>query len=180
MVPNSPVGLSALTGGEIKLEERLLAAWSNAMHVVFDDGDTALVARLAHALEDLLRAVGVSIEPAHDLALVGIEFANARHTGALVELLNLGPLGHRARIHPQRTRGLRHGELLAPQVVTDLAEGLIVNHGGAPAALTVEPESPDRRCSRARTLVPEACPPLAGQLSSQEAPALGTAVPDRR
>ena len=105
-------------------------AWAHAVHVVLDDADAALEAGLAQALEDLLRAVRMGIEPAHDLGLEGIELAGTRRAGAHPELINLGPLGHRARVKPERARGLRNGEPLAAQVVADLAEGLIVGHGG--------------------------------------------------
>ena len=68
--------------------------------------DAALEAGLAQALEDLLRAVRMGVDPAHDLRLEGIELAGARRTGTRPELINIGPLGHRARVQPERTRGL--------------------------------------------------------------------------
>ena len=110
-------------------------ARADAVHVVLDDADAALEAGLAQALEDLLRAVRVGVEPAHDLGLEGIELAGARNACAHSELLRRGPLGDRARVQCQRTRGLRHAELLATQVVADLAEGLIAAHGGAPVVV---------------------------------------------
>ena len=103
------------------------------MHVVFDNGAPARVARLAQALVDLLVAVRVGIKPAHDLALEGIKLAHALHTGAWVELLHIGPLGHRTNIQSQCTRGLCHAELLSTQVVADLAKRLMVEHGCAPS-----------------------------------------------
>ena len=48
-------------------------------------------------------------------------------------LLSLGPFGDRSYIQSQRTRGLHHAELLAHQVVANLAEGLVVHHCGAPS-----------------------------------------------
>src|SRR3990167_4054655 len=132
MVPYStPVDLRTFACGEIEFEEGLLLARPNAVHVVFDDGDAAFKACLTQSLEDLLRAVRVGIEPAHDLALVRIELAHARHPRAGVELLHARPLGYGSRIQCERTRGLNHAEALAPQVVADLAESLIVEHGGA-------------------------------------------------
>ena len=50
-------------------------ARADAPHVVLDDADAPGLTRLAQALEDLLRAVRVGVEPAHDLALEGIELA---------------------------------------------------------------------------------------------------------
>ena len=58
-------------------------ARADAVHVVLDDADAALEARLAQALEDLLRAVRMGIEPAHDLTLEGVELAGARNARAL-------------------------------------------------------------------------------------------------
>ena len=76
--PFAPVDLGTLARGEVELEEGLLVARADAVHVVLDDADAAVVARLAQALEDLLRAVRMGIEPAHDLALEGIELAGTR------------------------------------------------------------------------------------------------------
>ena len=138
-MPNSPQSICAHSPGcEVQLEEGRLVARPDAVHVVLDDGDAAVVAGLAQPLEDLLGAVRVGIEPAHDLALEGVELAGARCGLARSELLDLGPPGHRARVQAQRTRGLRHRELLAHQVVADAAVGLIVDHGAAaPAAAVV-------------------------------------------
>ena len=129
----SPVNLRALTGLEVQLEEGRLAARADTVDVVLDEGDAATVAGLGQPLVDLLGAVGVSVEPAHDLALEGVELAHARHPRARAELLHASPFGHRARAQAQRTRGLRHGELLAAQVVVDLAVGFIVQHVCAPS-----------------------------------------------
>ena len=152
-------------------------ARSDAANVLLDDGQAALEARLAQALEDLVGAVRVGIEPAHDLALECIELAGARHTRTRSELLHGGPLGHRARIQCERPRGLSHGKLLAAQGVADLAEGLIVEHGGAPAVRAVGPGSPGRRC---RLLVPARSVSRAAPPWSRELPAPGTAAPGRR
>ena len=67
----TPVNLGALAGCEVELEEGFLLARSDATHVHVDEGEAALVARLAQALEDLLGAVRMGIEPAHDLVLEG-------------------------------------------------------------------------------------------------------------
>ena len=128
----TPVELGGFAWGEVQLEKRLLVAWPDAVHVVLDDGDAAVKAGLAQALKDLLRAVGMGIEPAHDLPLVGIELAHARFARAWAELLHVGPLGDRAYVQRQGARRLGYAELLAAQVVADLAEGLIVQHGGSP------------------------------------------------
>lgn len=150
------------------------------MHVVVDDRDSALIARLANSLEDLLRAVGMGIQPANDLPFIGIELAFARHSAALVELRNPSPLGHRSRAQRECSRGLGNGELLAFQVVVDLAESLIVNHGGAPSVRTGAPGSPGRRCSRAWALAPVPLAPFGAQLVSLAVPGLGIAGLDRR
>ena len=176
----TPIDLGAFAGGEFKLEERFLAARSYAMHVVVDDRDPALIARLANSLEDLLPAVGMGIQPANDLPLIGIELAFARHAAALVELRNPGPLGHRARTQRECPCGLGDGEVLAIQVVVDLAESLVVNHGGAPSARTSAPGAPGRRCSRALAPVSVALARFGARLESQAATALGIAGLDRR
>ena len=174
----APVDLSAIAGGEVELEEGLLLARSDATHVHVDEGEAALVARLAQALEDLLGAIRMGIEPAHDLTLEWIELATARRTDARPVLLDGGPLGHRARVHRQRACGLNDSELLAPQMVSDLAEGLIVEHGVAPAVGATGPGSPGHRCQ----LLP--VPPRLGVCAARrwcrEVPAPGTAGPDRR
>ena len=166
----TPVGLGTFARSEVELEKRLGVMRPNALHVIFDDGEAAGVACLAQSLEDLLRAIRVGIEPAHNLPLVRIELAHARHTRARVELLHAGPLGYRARIQCERTRGLCHGEPLATQVVADLAEGLIVEHGDASSDRVVEPGSPGRRSVSVR----------AHAVAFLEVQAPGRAVPDRR
>ena len=90
------------------------------------------VAALAQALVDLLGTVGVGIEPAHDLALECIELADTLNAFAPMELFDLGPLGNGTNIQTKRTRGLRRVQVLAAEVVLDLAEGFIVEHGGTP------------------------------------------------
>ena len=64
---------------EVELEERFLVARADATHVVLDDADAANVACLAQALEDLLRAVRVSLQQANDAGLERIELAVAWH-----------------------------------------------------------------------------------------------------
>jgi len=166
--------LPLLAGGEIEGEERLLPARANALYVVFDDRKASAIARLAQALEDLLRAVRVNIEPAHNLSLVRIELAHTRHAGARLELLHARPLGDRARVQSERSGGLRDAEPLATQVVADLAEELIAEHAGAPSDRGGEHRSARRHCSYEPVLV------RAHAVAFLQAPALDTAVPDRR
>ena len=104
----TPIDLGGFAGAEVEFEKRRTWTGSDAMHVVFDNGAPAIKTSLAQALVDLLGAVRVGIEPAHDLALVGVEFAGPLHasrTGA--ELLDIGPFGNGANIQTKSTRGLR-------------------------------------------------------------------------
>jgi hypothetical protein len=167
----TPVDLRALAGLEVQLEEGRLPARPDAVHVVLDDGDAAGVAGFGQPLVDLLGAVRVGIEPAHDLALEGFELAGARHGPARSELLDLGPPGHGAHIQAQRTRGLRQRELLAHQVVAYAAVGLVVNHGALEPAAAAWPGSRAGHQQRPAYAVPPRCP--AGR-------APGTAASDRR
>ena len=131
--PFTPVHLRALARREVELEEGRMRTGADARQVVLNDAASALEAEFAQALQDLLGAVGVGIEPAHDLALEGVELAGVRPGPAQAgPELAVAPPGHRARIQTQRSRCLRHAQLLAAQVVADLAIGLIVEHGGAP------------------------------------------------
>ena len=107
MLPYSPQSTwAASAGAEVEFEKRRWRAWADTVHVVFDNGAPAIKTSLTQALVDLLGAVRVGIKPAHDLTFVCIEFAHALHTGAWVELLHIGPLGHRTNIQSQCTRGL--------------------------------------------------------------------------
>ena len=75
--PHSPCAHSP--GAKSSLRKARLVARPDACHVVLDDGAPAVEAGLAQTLLDLLCAVGVGVQPAHDLALEGVEFASARH-----------------------------------------------------------------------------------------------------
>jgi len=162
------------TGAEIEGEERLLPARANALYVVFDDRKASAIARLAQALEDLLRAIRVGIEPAHNLPLVRIELAHTRRACARMKLLHVRPLGDRARVQSERTGGLRDAEPLATEVIADLTEEFIAKHAGAPSDRGVEQRSTRRHCSYEPVLV--SVPAVA----FLQAPAPDTAVPDRR
>lgn len=108
------------------------------------------------------------------LTLVRIELAHARHAHARVELLYAGPLGYRARVQCECTRGLCHGEPLANQVVADLAEGFIAKHGDAPSDRVVAQGSPGRHSSCVSV------PVLAHAVQFLEVQAPGTTAPDSR
>ena len=148
MVPYSPQSACATSPGS-KWSLRKAggrAARADPLHVALDHRAAPLVAGLLQSLVDLLGAVGVGIEPTHDLPLEGIKFADPHHTLARMKLLHVGPFGHRANIQAQGAGGLGLGELLASQVVANLAEGFIVEHGGAPVR-AVGPGSPGPRLS---------------------------------
>ena len=91
-------------------------------------------------------AAAVGIEPTHNLPLEGIEFADSQHPLARDKLVYVGPFGDSSHVQAQGACGLGLGELLAAQVVTDLAEGFIVEHGGAPSQV-VGPDSPGHSLS---------------------------------
>ncbi len=129
----APVHLGTLARGEGERQKRRARSRPDPSHVVLHDRDAAREARLAQPLPDLLRAVGVRIEPAHDLALERIEPARARGAHARPKLLDHRPLGHRLRMQSERACGLRQRQMLAAEVVVDPAEGLIVDHGATPA-----------------------------------------------
>ena len=63
----APVDLSTFAGGERQGQEGRCAARTHDAHIVLDDGVAALEAVLAQALEDLLGAVGVGLQPLADL-----------------------------------------------------------------------------------------------------------------
>ena len=151
-----------------------MPARANALYVVFDDREASAIARLAQALEDLLRAVRVGIEPAHNLTLVRIELAHTRHAGARMELLHARPLRYRARVQSERAGGLRDAEPLATEVIADLAEELITEHAGVTSDRAVATRSarPHGSCAPG--------PVLVHVLAFLEVQAPGTAVPDRR
>jgi hypothetical protein len=46
---------------------------------------------------------------------VGIQLAHTGPAGVRMELFNLGPLGDGPYIQPERTQGLRDGQLLTPR-----------------------------------------------------------------
>lgn len=125
----APVDLRTFARREAQGQKRLARPRPDAAHVVLHDRRAAAKARLAQALPDLLRAVRVRLEPAHDLALERIEPACARVTHARPKLRHRRPLGHRLRMQSKRMRGLRDRQMLAFEVVVDAAEGLIVDHG---------------------------------------------------
>ena len=133
----TPVALGSFTWGKVQGEKRLLVARANAVDIVLDDGATARVAGLAQTLVYLLGAIGVGIEPANNLALERIKFANPRDALAWVKLFFIGPLGNGTHVEPQGAGGLGHTELLAVQMVTYLAEGLIVEHDDVPIPIPV-------------------------------------------
>ena len=123
MVPYSPQSTWAHSpAAKSSLRKASRVARPDPVHVVLDDGDAAVIARLAQSLEDLLGAVRMGIEPAHDLALERIELAGARPP---VRGRNCSTSAHLATVRgssPSAARGLRHGELLATEVVADLAD----------------------------------------------------------
>src|SRR5450631_1764037 len=143
--PLAPVHLGTFTGGEVQPQECFLTARPYEVDVLLDDREAAVEAGLAQALEDLLRAVGMSVEPANDLALERVQLARARRADAGTVVLDFGPLGYRARTQAQRPGGLGDGQLLADQVVADLAVRLIVDHGVAPVVRAAWPSSRDHR-----------------------------------
>ena len=128
-------------------------AWTNAVDVVFDDGASTLIAGLAQTLVDLLSAVGVGVEPTHNLTLEGIELADPYHALARDKLFHVGPFGNGAHVQSQGACSLGMGELVATQVVADLTEGFIVEHGGAPSQ-GVGPDSPEHSLSGVAGVLP--------------------------
>ncbi len=128
----TPIDLGGFAGCKVKFEKCRWRVWSDAVHIVFDNGSPSRVAALAQALIDLLGTVRVGIKPAHDLALECIELADTLDAFTRVKLFSVGPFGNGANIHAKSTRGLRRAQVLAAQVVLDLAEGFIVEHGCAP------------------------------------------------
>jgi hypothetical protein len=75
---DSPVNLRTLSGSEVQLEIDGQFDWSDAADVIAHDGDAAAKSLLPQALEDLLGAVGMSVEQASDARPEGIEHAAAR------------------------------------------------------------------------------------------------------
>lgn len=129
----------------------------------------------AQALQDLLRAVRVGLEPAYDLTLEGIEQTRARVTDTRPKLLDGGPLRDGLRMQPQGTRGLREREMLSFEAIVDAAEGLIVDHGAAPTGRVT---APDARAFRDRPRPRQATGRLRYATPAGRAP--GRSAPDRR
>ena len=110
-----------------------------------------------------------------------VELAYTRHTRTRVELLHIGPLGDRAWVECKRPCGLCNSELLATQVVADLAEGFIVEHGAAPSDRVVGQVSPVPRLGCAPVSVPaQWAHVMAFAAPFQAVPTPGRAVLDRR
>jgi hypothetical protein len=97
----APVDLGALAGGEGQGQEGRGPAWTHRAHVILHDGVAPLEAVLAQALEDLLGAVGVGLQPLADVGFAGIELACARCGLAWAKARLGNPLGHRAPIQAQ-------------------------------------------------------------------------------
>ena len=129
-----PVELGALPGGKGELEECFPAHWAYLAHIVLEDRETTLKAFLAQALVDLLCAVRMGLQQAHDLCLERIESACTWRRLPRSELGALHPLGHRLRMHAEGAGDLRDGEPLALMAIADLAVGLIADHGVRPMA----------------------------------------------
>lgn len=180
MVPHSPQSTWAHSPAAKSSLRNAAGVRPNAVHVVLDDGDATLKARLAQPLEDLLGAVRVGIEPTYDLALVGIELAHARHAGARAKLFHVGPFGYRARIQCERTGSLRDSQPLATEVISDLAEGLIVEHGDAPSDRGFAQASPAHCQNCAPAPVRVRVPVVEWAARFQKVRVPGKAAPDRR
>jgi hypothetical protein len=103
----TPVDLRTLAGSEVELEERLAARRANLAHVIAHDGQPPCKPSFAQALEHLLRAIRVGVEPAHDQPFEWIELAGpSRRTPRLI-MRALDPLGHRFGMQPECACGLR-------------------------------------------------------------------------
>jgi hypothetical protein len=72
-----------LTCGEGELQKGLLLRRADLPDIVLEDAQSAGKTRFAQALEDLLRTVGMGVQPAHNLALIRVQAA------AALELLRL-------------------------------------------------------------------------------------------
>ncbi len=71
------------------------------MYIVAHDGDAAPEAQLDQALEDLLGAQGVCLQPSSDLRLVRIELTRAGRCLPGLVAIGLNPLGDRAWVESE-------------------------------------------------------------------------------
>lgn len=123
-----PIHLGVFAGRESECQERRRVWWPDVVHVILDDGNAAAVAALAQAQEDLCGGVGMSLQPADDLRLEGIELAGLPDDFARTELAHAQPLGDGAFIQGQFPRDLRDGQVPVLLVVLDLAVQFVINH----------------------------------------------------
>ncbi len=101
-------------------------------HVVLDDRDAARRSRpRAGAGRSAARCRDGSPASAPPAPLNGSSRLARGADCSRSVLRALHPLGHRLRMQSQRARGLRDRQPLAIMVIADLAEGLVVDHGGA-------------------------------------------------
>ena len=130
----APVELGAFAGGKGELEEGFPAWRADTAHIVLDDRAAAIEAFLAQALEDLLRAVRMTLQEANDAGLEWVEPAAPRHRMSSAVLRAVYPLGHGLRMQAEGPRGLRDGQLLSLVAILDLAIGRVIDHGDRPKA----------------------------------------------
>jgi hypothetical protein len=97
--------------------------------VISHDGHAALVALLAQTLENLLSAIGVSVQKPRDARLERIKDTAARWAAPRLEARTRRPCRDRLRVEAQRPGGLRDGQALAIAAVMDLGERLVIDHG---------------------------------------------------
>ena len=97
----APVQLGAFAGGKGELEEGFPAWRADTAHIVLDDRAAAIEAFLAQALEDLLRAVRMTLQEANDAGLEWVEPAAPRHRVSSAVLRTVYPLGHGLRMQAE-------------------------------------------------------------------------------
>ena len=98
----------------------------------FDDRVSAGVARVLESLKNLLSRVGILIEPTHDVGPKGIQLAGPGAPLAGLIFFSAHPLGDGAFVQTQQVRDLSGGKRVAVAQLTDLLEGLVIDHAAPP------------------------------------------------
>src|SRR5437899_5891015 len=124
----APVDLGGFAKSKVKFQIRLTLTWADFAHVIANRGRPAAVARLAYTLEDLLRAVGMAIEPTHNQSLEWIKTAGTLHRAPPLVARALHPFRHRFRVQPERACSLRDGEPLPLMMIMNLHERFVIDH----------------------------------------------------
>ena len=129
-----PVHLRTLAGRELQGQERLRAVGPDTPQVVLHDRITAGIALLPQLVPQLHGGERVAVDPAHEGALVRIEFALARSLRAKAAFVALArePLAHGLHVQVHFQRDLRGGASGRRRLL-HLAIAFVADHDATPS-----------------------------------------------